>query len=524
MTRAFAVRLLVSTALTLAAAAMVLGDDNQSYVGQNGSENTLSVTQSAGSRNQAGYALPTAVETYVRQGTADAAAYSNRLTIVQSGDDNRAGAISGGNGILQTGNANSLTLTQSSDRNAVNRVTQSGSSTASITQQGGSDNVLTHLALDRPGSSATIVQNGDGNWIGPLADRSGAAPGLAFASQNGVLSVTQNGSYNRIDRISVISNGSVDNDVSVTLTGDHNQLRAIEQADLAGTVGGANQVLLDITGSRNNAGANNAGGDAASGLYRAYGSFASASWAAGLATGTSGTASDAPTGVEHGTVLQRGTSNIVAFGLAGDDNQFGISQWGAGNAVNAAALAGNLNDIGILQSGTDNVLDLLLLGDGNDLGITQSGGNAARLDVMGGQNSVGIVQTGSSTATTRVTGDGNRLVIDQQGSNAAGIEIFGTANNVGSFAGFFAAALAGSDLAPGSVTQQGTGNGVTLTLGSGLGDASANIFAVLQVGSDNTITGTIQGDGNQALLIQVGSAHSATFTQFGGSNYLSATQ
>lgn len=550
--KSIAARLLFSTALTFAAGAAVIAADNEAYLRQNGTGNALSVTQSGGSGNQAGSATsPTSVVTYVQQGTDATAANNNLLTIVQSGSNNRAGAITGGNGIRQSGNGNTLALTQSSDGNYVNRVTQSGGSTATITQQGGDDNVLTVLSLSRPGSSATTLQNGDGNWIGPLANRSGTGAGAEFASDNGVLIVTQDGDHNRIGQIQVIANGSVSNDVSITLTGDDNQLRSIQQTYLTGNVGGYNDVTLTVTGSRNNAGAAAAGVDAVSSLYRVYGGFSPGSFAAELALGNDGSGSDPATGIDHGSIRQRGTGNVVAFGLTGDDNQFGISQWGSTNDLNAAGLVGNLNDIGVLQAGNANVLDLILLGDGNDLGANQSGSNAATLDVSGDQNSVGIFQTGTNagtisligggnqleirqgldgatggdnTANLAVVGDGNRLALDQQGSNDADIDIFGNDNNSGSFATFFAGALAGSGLVPGSLMQVGDGNSLTLAVGSGLADASANLFAVSQDGNDNTINGTIEGDGNQALVIQVGSANSATFTQLGGSNYLSVTQ
>ena len=256
-------------------------------------------------------------------------------------------------------------------------------------------------------------------------------------------------------------------------------------------------------------------------------------------------------------MLQEGDDNAVQLGrVFGASNVIGITQL---NDDNVAA-------IDLIGSSDDNVIDIDQLdqfgtggfasvsiegtfngGDANAVRIFQQAAGSATVGINGDRNDVNIDQFNDEVADISIAGanggegDNNRLRIQQAnggsfGSSANVIEvsIFGDDNNrTGGFSGDAAAAAGGylsgplsfGGLTPGELTQNGGGGNVmTLDVGSASADADGNLFAMAQQGFRNEITGSIQGDANQAVVVQLGSDNVANFVQNGGGNVLGVVQ
>ncbi|MFP4045080.1 MAG: hypothetical protein ACLFTP_11030, partial [Rhodosalinus sp.] len=111
------------------------------------------------------------------------------------------------------------------------------------------------------------------------------------------------------------------------------------------------------------------------------------------------------------------------------------------------------------------------------------------------------------------------------------VSIFGDDNNRDSFTGgalVAAKAATGyqTPLQPGELTQQGQNNSMTLTIGfdGGANESDDNLFAASQFGNSNELTGTIDGNYNQAVVVQTGNSQVASFSQTGTGNNAAITQ
>lgn len=129
----------------------------------------------------------------------------------------------------------------------------------------------------------------------------------------------------------------------------------------------------------------------------------------------------------------------------------------------------------------------------------------------------------SNLATFEVTGSFNRLVIEQVAPqdgemNSIRLAIRGDRNGGPEGAVFSGVAL-GNGLTPGQLTQRGLGNNVEFDV---RGDD--NLFAVAQLGNNNSVRGTIVGFGNQSSISQTGNGNFVSFSQDGTGNTISVRQ
>src|SRR5690606_821757 len=238
----------------------------------------------------------------------------NILGFTQLGKGNRIGAA--GTGFLQESNRNSATVVQSSDRNVVREVTQTGNgsdagslrrNTLSIVQQGGAANSVHTLIQTRAGglasglrgNEAAIVQTGAGNRIG-LLSQTGRANGadLAFIGNVNLADSIQSGA----------SNAAV-----MRVDGNLNVLRLDQDSNL---LGNAAAIRID-DGNLN--------------LVQ---------------------------------VRQSG-ANAAGVTIHGDLNLVSVDQSGANLA--AVSVDGRVNRVTASQSGTGNVIDVAIAGDGNNI-------------------------------------------------------------------------------------------------------------------------------------------------------------
>jgi hypothetical protein len=122
-----------------------------------------------------------------------------------------------------------------------------------------------------------------------------------------------------------------------------------------------------------------------------------------------------------------------------------------------------------------------------------------------------------------MAGDANTLEIMQEhtgtgAANAIVANIEGSLNG-GPLGSAFAGAAARSGLKPGTMTQIGHDNAMTVSA-IGLG----NLFAFAQSGSGNRLAASITGQANQAAVTQQGMNNHAAFSQNGTGNMVSITQ
>ena len=106
------------------------------------------------------------------------------------------------------------------------------------------------------------------------------------------------------------------------------------------------------------------------------------------------------------------------------------------------------------------------------------------------------------------------------------VDIFGSNNGGGSFTIGGNAASLGLDA--GTIYQENDGalnNSIDLDIGASGSPLSANLFALKQVGTGNTIIGKVEGgDANEVAVLQTGNSNTANFTQSGGGNNISISQ
>lgn len=361
----------------------------------------------------------------------------NVLTFLQSGSDNRIGAD--GTGFLQRSNRSTATITQTSSNNNVASMTQTG-----IASARGGDGLRRNVL-------AVTQETGDGNGIASVVQtRSLLAPGAAANSAT----LTQSGAANQIG--TVFQSGYAQT-ATLTQRGDGNAIAASEQR------GSRNVITLALAGDDNGTAAFVAAAD----IVGAWG------------------------GLAQGRVYQNNDSilaspfdaNELDFDVAGNANSFGFSQVGGDNTI-SGVVAGDGNQTGVNQLGLSNTASFALAGADNLLFIDQglwpvNYANAANVVIAGDDNHVGVRQGGSSNSAGIAIGGGGNLVNVTQESlvwgNDADIAITGSNNRLG-------------------LTQEGRNTALLAVTG---GD---NLLAASQLGSLNTLTLTIFGSRNNALI------------------------
>ncbi len=404
--------LVLGTALALlAATGVAYAGSNETYLDQLGNGNSASTGQDSAAvvGNQAGIASDSMKQT----------GDNNSLAITQSGDENKVGTHwnSGSNkglGVDQNGDRNSITIDQSKNQNAVYEVQQTGAAGATSQQ-----NML------------TITQKTDGNAYGA----------------NSVVSVNQ------------------------TNTG--------------GVAANANTIEILQTDLHTGPGANN-------GIGRPN--------ANGLAGG----------------IIQEGSGLGVTVNQVGRHNKiFSIDQYGTGTPSNGTTIT--INQSGAAGNGSDGVDNAVRkVVQGTDvLGVSDS---TVAINQYGSRNYIGLVsQTG---------GDGNHANLTFAGNDNGGSGNVGNNGTAGSFTALGVAnSLATSGgLSESEVIQTGAGNNISYTV-----TGNENLFAFSQIGSGNTIDGTV-GDtsassSNEVAILQNSSGNTASFSQTGaGSNNLAIHQ
>lgn len=132
-------------------------------------------------------------------------------------------------------------------------------------------------------------------------------------------------------------------------------------------------------------------------------------------------------------------------------------------------------------------------------------------------------QAYNNMVSVAMMGDGNSLMIVQEhtGTGVANVlvaDIKGLLNG-GPLNSAFTGAVARSGLQPGTMTQIGHDNAMTV---SAIG--MNNLFAFSQSGSGNRLAASITGQANQAAVMQQGTNNYAAFSQNGTGNMVSITQ
>jgi Curlin associated repeat len=476
-----------ATALGLVMGAAYAGSNNKSYIDQIGQGNEAFISQT-GDNNQAG------VDT-TKQRIRQDGSY-NLLTIDQQSnlsgftnqpDQRGAKAGTGPNGIDQIGNRNELSITQNAGTVAEVQQTSTGASSTHV----GTTNKAT---IEQDKSDSNVISQVLQTFLGAGAqndvkiNQSTTANGT---TGNSVSKVSQTGAGNSIDikqRVQWNAIGEIKQD------GIGNTFTVEQEHQFVGGTGGNLVTLGDQKGNGNNASVSQFGAGNKVLLVRQN--------STGKSSGNSA------------VIELKGANNGLggldgAAGLAGAASS-SVDQIGGGNAVEYHVLNGNDNQFGFYQSG-----------DGN---------KAVGIYINGSRNQLGVNQIGYNNKLTlgTVTGSDNNLGLVQWGSdNTATVSISGDFNGTGSFTGFAQSVASAKNLKNGLIKQTGPG----LSDGS-LNEASLiitnsnnNMFAYLQSGDKNKISGEIKGgNGNQVAVAQNGNSNIAVFTQTGGGNNLGITQ
>lgn len=467
--------LATTSALTLTMSTAAFAGGNEAYLDQQGDYNSALILQDYGS-NSNNIAGNTGTESILQDGDA------NELYVSQQGSQNRVGSDiffqRSDSNLGPSDLANQATITQFSDFNTVEKIRQNavGASLAAGPNE---------VAVEQGASSGT----GNLNYIRDIAQE--GADNYLLIKQTGEVNYTH----------SARQEGS-DNEASLLITGDHNgQTPYLTfNSDYAGA--GGNTVLIST------------------GAVGAFG----------------------PSSVE-----QRGTGNRTDLTITGDSNQYGIQNGrykntSQDNLAERLLITGDFNELGINQVGSRNVVSLsTIAGDYNSVGIVQTvDDNEAKVNIAGSFNEARVIENGSNndvdhwverdyhTATIDILGDGNQLNTQQRwgNGNQMSVSVTGNSNNAsGALSGnagiAFAAAngVTGLPMSAGSLWQHKSNNQMTMTV---TGDD--NLFAALQRGKGNALTGTVIGSNNQAAVAQNGNNNTANFVQNGSYNNLGIIQ
>jgi hypothetical protein len=116
--------------------------------------------------------------------------------------------------------------------------------------------------------------------------------------------------------------------------------------------------------------------------------------------------------------------------------------------------------------------------------------------------------------------------------NTLNVSIYGNRNNDPLLGGFHSpslstalgAAAGVSSFGPGTIYQSGKGNTITLDVGTATADSNRNLFAFAQSGNSNGIVGSVNGIGNQAVVVQTGDGNFTSFSQIGNFNVVGLSQ
>lgn len=484
----FRLSLATATALGLLMGGALAGDNNKAFSIQDGADNTLSVTQNGG-KNVAGQVGTNA---HLKQ-TGDA----NSMKVTQTGNNNRVATnwpSEGNRGAHQAGNLNKLTLTQTSfgyDQHGNGHVIHTIRQTSSPTATGNTGDTNTATIIQRGAAVTGVVGQGPsaGHQITRVEQKhTGGAGNSLNITQDGAYSAHYGGGQN--NQIGTVKQDGSDNTATISQngTGPVQTTSGQQQrgpSNIIGTVqqigdshsasvrqnGFQNYITTVDQSVSNNSAIISLTGDG-NGATRGSGHPT-----VGVLLGAAGIAGAAASSVVQGG----GSYNQVQYTVSGgNDNQFGFRQNGDSNEAINIRITGNGNHLGVNQNGTANGLDL------------------GRID--GDDNVIGLKQNGTE----------NLAKVNVDGSSNVGFHDFTTGNGLG--------------LTAGLLEQSGSFNEVSLRV-----SGSNNVFASLQSGllgsgDDNKITARQLGDWNEAAVKQLGDSNAATVTQGGSFNDANVSQ
>ena len=491
-------------------ASPALANDNEVYIGQTGVTNSVAIDQ-LGESNKVG---ADDSSLFVSQDGSN-----NEVSVTQTGYANQAGATGSAGalglvGLYQTGDRNSLTITQQSSASTGLNVIGAVSQAAPANLAAGQGNDLTIIQTDASITAGTGTGSGDSrHTIGEVMQiQTGTTTNIATISQydgsnggdtgNRVQMLVQDGT----DNLATITQQEAANQV-----GDMRQFGSSNEATVTqedGTDnrldsflqdGTGNRALVTMTGSRNL-------------LFSLLQNNALMGVVGNIATVTLGGDDNGGDGmgglgqftkdvtrllqVAQAELNQLGDENMINFVTSGSSvaNLYGFVQDGDGNVI-SGTVDGEENEVALLQIGDGNRYDFGQTGDQNAIAVTSRGdNNSLFVEQIGDENIVDVSFDGGVSPITR----------SNQNNDPA----------LGGFSGL-ALSKAGS-LAPGDLLQSGTQNSAKIAVENG----NFNKFAMSQTGNQNVIDGGTVGDNNQALVIQSGSLNRAYYRQTGNYNQL----
>lgn len=409
--------LTTATAMGLLMGAAWAGNSNKTAASQNGLNNGILVKQN-GSGNGAG--TPAYSNFFLRQN-----GNNNGIDIEQNGDNQQVGIdnnINYGNGhragfgmpaaldakvgtppwprnsgVLQSGSFNSITVRQTDKAPG----TGQGNTVVTVKQE-------SSVGATESANILSVTQGNGGalahNLVGDVYQRNtGGAANRATISQTG-------GGYDLGNRILIVTQDGIENNLGITQSGNLNILYSSEQMGalnkvtvtqtggnrnyvaLAHQVGNINDIAITQTGSDNDAGSVTQDGNLNSATVTqigssnvvvkvdqdgdgnsAYASFTGSSNGVGSFSGEA-----LSIGLNQGTIVQNSHSlsgNNLTYNVNGSSNLFAFNQDGGNNTITGSvgtlASASNSNQVAISQVGNNNVSSFTQYGSGNNLGVSQ---------------------------------------------------------------------------------------------------------------------------------------------------------
>ncbi|GGA68540.1 curlin [Nitratireductor aestuarii] len=498
-----------------------------------------------------------------------------------------SGPRSDGSGAHQTGFGNQLNISQTGNSQLVYTATQTndqsagGANIAEISQGGGNSNQLRELRQVNTGgadNTATLTFTGMGNgstnaaFTGPASDVSVAQSRVRQTGEGNDISFDVTGNSNLFG---FVQDGA-GNWMAGIVEGSANQVATSQIGDghfaTLDILGDSNRFGIEQTGDFNEAyaRANGNANDLAlsqSGVGN-FGEVAIGDWTASNSNSVVLNQEASSTAANDGQIFVDGNTNAVSLNqvagwdsnlgevvIEGSQNQVAVDQngsnegfvnvYGNGNGVTLGQdgdvnyavvdVGGNNNGLDIDQSGDWNYAWVQAYGNANNLTLGQTGDlNTGEVYLVGDSNTVSADQNssgGENSLIAAVTGDSNVLNVSQTNSSLYGdmnsieVDIYGNSNNTGGAFALAASSAVAGGLAPGDLVQSGSGNSISLQVGSSLAPASdLNQFAFAQQGNGNTIDGSIMGSGNEVAIVQAGNGNYATFSQVGSGNSIGISQ
>jgi hypothetical protein len=500
------------TCLVAVPAAMAQNISNEVWIGQTGGTNTVTITQ-AGRTNLAG------ADNIDRRLNQDGDL--NKLSIDQYGWSNQAGAAPLAvqpRGINQTGDRNEIEIRQHTGRDA-----QDGTNIIGAVWQESpyllsrAANELTIVQTEESVIGETVIDAAAGHSIGTVTQIFGNP-----AARANIASITQRGGgYGVGNMLDVVLQDGAENSLLIIQSGQSNRVHdsrqigigndsEIEQGGGEGNLleysqqtGTGNTSKIQMAGSRNAVQRilqnNQYKGAAATGNRSKV--ILDGEGNGGTGNGGTGdfiSAAAQNVSAAQANVVQLGDDNDVSVSISGDDNKFGIQQFGEGNGtvVSISGVQG--------QAALRNESAAFQIGDDNHASHQATG-----------NDNVGAI---------RQNGERNRIMIEQRGdSNLADMLIRGDDNNAmaSTFTGSaLSVALSAPSLQPGTVRQVGVQNAATARV-DGIGE---NNFGLHQQGDHNSIDGMIGGLRNELAVVQIGSTNRSISAQTGTGNSLGVLQ